>query len=372
MVCPKCGAPVNNGEEYCSKCGYPIPKEEKRKRSVFVFALIIVAEIMIIGIAAFFLFSIMKEKAKDTVEDNTTVTAESQKEENNNGDSAKLEDISAENDSETEAEAEPETDKNAEAEESAEAEPKADKNAETEESAEAEPETDKNAEAEPVKEDNAESVDPGMNAESAIALEQTKETFAAVVQPAEENMAEPAPEGEEAASPVQVMAADADMILATDEETVSRVRSTYTYLSTNRITAQASSTIKQTEVQNPPINIFDDDRMSNWQEGIKESSGIGEWVTAVFDKTYAVNALTLRLGNWKTDRYFYGNNRPKTLKFEAGGREWTQTFPDEWKEFTLLFTAPVEISEMTITLEDVYRGAEWDDTVITDICVWYN
>ena len=320
MICPKCGAPVNDGEEYCSKCGYPILKTEKRKRPVFVFALIIAAEVMIIVAAAVFLFSHMKDKAKDEAEgEQTTITAEVQEEETNE-ESGELENVPEEEDSKQEPE---------------------------------NPEEKGNIEAESASSDTAE------------------EISAAEAEPVVENMAEPAPGEEAVDSPAQPVESAATMELRTDEETVNWIQSTYKYLTTNLITATSSKTIEQKDVQNLPIYVFDNTWMSNWQEG-ESGPGIGAYVQGTFDGTYAVNALTLRLGNWKTDRYFYGNNRPKTLKIELGGQTFTPTFPDEWAQFSLLFSSPIKASDIKITVEDIYKGAEWDDTVITDICVWYN
>ena len=197
--------------------------------------------------------------------------------------------------------------------------------------------------------------------------EETSEEEEPSEEPAEETSKEISEE-----QPAQAKTKTTEAAVITELKKVDEIRESYQRLTTDKVVeATASSTIQQDEVSNPPINILDDDSMSNWQEGL-EGDGIGEYTYFKFDQEYSMEALTLRLGNWKTERYFYGNNRPKTLKFEAGGQTFTTTFPDEWTEFAVKFSSPVTTDELKITLQEVYKGDEWDDTVITDICFWYS
>ncbi len=133
----------------------------------------------------------------------------------------------------------------------------------------------------------------------------------------------------------------------------------------------ASSVIKQQEgVNNLPEFLFDGDIQTNWQEGTA-GTGVGEYVSYEFKEVFTVNAMTFQLGNWKTKEYYYGNNRPKTLTIAMGGQSWTVTFPDEWVEFGLKFSSPVRTDDLKMTIDEVYKGSDWNDTVITDIGVWY-
>ena len=56
---------------------------------------------------------------------------------------------------------------------------------------------------------------------------------------------------------------------------------------------------------------------TSWQEGV-DGPGIGEKVYAQFDNSYYIEYLTFRLGNWKTNDYYTGNNRPKDSKDHIG------------------------------------------------------
>ena len=135
--------------------------------------------------------------------------------------------------------------------------------------------------------------------------------------------------------------------------------------------AAASSVIKQQEgVSNLPEYLFDNNIQTNWQEGVK-GAGIDEFVEYQFQGEYRVCAMSFKLGNWKTQKYYYGNNRPKTLTLTMNQQSWTVSFPDRWEQMGIAFTSPVKTSDLKITIDEVYKGKEWNDTVITDIGVWY-
>ena len=157
--------------------------------------------------------------------------------------------------------------------------------------------------------------------------------------------------------------------VVTDQAEVTALK-TGTMLPQTSVTGStASSMIKQTKNDNLPIYLFDNDPSTSWQEGVS-GPGIGEYVQYSFDKEYTVTALTFRLGNWKDERYFYGNNRPKTLKIETDRNVWVVTFPDSWTEFGVKFSSPVKCTEMKIRVEEVYSGSQWDDTPISEMGVW--
>ncbi len=134
--------------------------------------------------------------------------------------------------------------------------------------------------------------------------------------------------------------------------------------------ANASSVIQQDNgAINTPIMIFDDNIETNWQEGV-DGSGIGEWVEAQFSQESQVKYLTFKLGNWKTNRYYYGNNKPSKMTITMGEFSQQIQFPDEWTEFCLEFSRPCEADSLSITIDEVYRGTDWDDTCITDMRIF--
>lgn len=133
--------------------------------------------------------------------------------------------------------------------------------------------------------------------------------------------------------------------------------------------AQATSTIVQETTTNEPMRMFDDKMDTNWQEGV-DGPGIEQGFTAEFQETSNVKYMIFYLGNWKTDNYFYGNNRPKKLTLELGEFRTQVEFPDKWEAFCVEVTPACTASSLTVTIDEVYAGTSWDDTVITDISLY--
>ncbi len=138
------------------------------------------------------------------------------------------------------------------------------------------------------------------------------------------------------------------------------------------VNAEATSVIRQEGVDNSPMQLFDGVESTSWQEGV-DGPGIGEKVYAQFDNSYYIEYLTFRLGNWKTNDYYTGNNRPKTLRITLGDdtTETEQTFdvdfPDSKELFCVEIDPGIRCSYIEIKIRDIYAGAKWDDTAIADI-----
>lgn len=187
-----------------------------------------------------------------------------------------------------------------------------------------------------------------------------------------ENHAEPAPDD----SSDQDTGAKIEKItsaeLLEDSDLLNSVKKTYTRIGSGAITkANASSVIDQDLVGNEPIKAFDDNDKTDWQEG-KEGPGIGEYLEFTFDKSYPVAYMTFKLGNWLSDDYYWGNCRPKILQIDSGNNSWNLAFPDGKDEFLVQLDPGTDISNIKITIQDVYTDRiEWQDTAITDIGLWY-
>ena len=190
-----------------------------------------------------------------------------------------------------------------------------------------------------------------------------------------ENHAEPAPDGtanQDAGAEVEKITSAE---LLEDSDLLKSVKKTYTRIGSGAITkADASSVIDQDLVGNEPIKAFDDNDSTDWQEGV-DGPGIGEYLEFAFDKSYPVAYMTFKLGNWlpdKSDKYYWGNCRPKTLQIDSGNNSWNLTFPDGKQEFLVQLNPETDISNIKITIQDVYTDRiEWQDTAITDIGLWY-
>lgn len=190
-----------------------------------------------------------------------------------------------------------------------------------------------------------------------------------------ENHAEPAPDDSSAQDTGAGMEKITSAELLEDSDLLKSIKKTYTRIGSGAITkADASSVIDQDLVENEPIKAFDDNDSTDWQEGV-DGPGIGEYLEFAFDKSYPVAYMTFKLGNWlpdKSDKYYWGNCRPKTLQIDSGNNSWNLTFPDGKEEFLVRLDPETDISNIKITIQDVYTDRiEWKDTAITDIGLWY-
>lgn len=134
--------------------------------------------------------------------------------------------------------------------------------------------------------------------------------------------------------------------------------------------ASATSEIKQASgVSNDPLLAFDNNTDTNWEEGV-DGSGIGESITANFKyENEKVRCIVLKLGNWKSGKYYYGNNRPSKLTITLDDLSFQMDFPDSWEEFYVMLNHPFKASSIQVRIDDVHKGTSWDDTCITDIRV---
>ena len=134
------------------------------------------------------------------------------------------------------------------------------------------------------------------------------------------------------------------------------------------LTANATSTISQKATDNSAMMLFDNRDDTTWQEGV-DGYGIGERVDFNFgdNNYYKVKYMGFKMGNWKNDKYYVGNAKPRTLTISFGNYSEQVTFNDvretQWVEIN-----PAEsVNCMSITIDDVYAGTSWEDTCITEI-----
>lgn len=134
--------------------------------------------------------------------------------------------------------------------------------------------------------------------------------------------------------------------------------------------ASASSTIVQSGYDNSALCLIDGKEETSWQEGVS-GNGIGEYADIQYSSSSSIKYLVFKLGNWRDDDYFYGNNRPKTLTLTFDGKDsYTAIFPSEKSVYYLEFSSPVTASHLRITIDDVYDGTSWDDTCIAEITAY--
>ncbi len=134
--------------------------------------------------------------------------------------------------------------------------------------------------------------------------------------------------------------------------------------------AYASSTISQSGYDNSALCVIDGRDETSWQEGT-DGTGIGEFLTIEYEEKAQVQFFVFKLGNWRDNDYFYGNNRPKTLilSFDDGSSV-TASFPSDKAVYYAELSSPATTSSVTVTIDDVYQGTSWDDTCIAEITAY--
>lgn len=130
--------------------------------------------------------------------------------------------------------------------------------------------------------------------------------------------------------------------------------------------AGASSNIVQEGNQNGPEMVLDGDEVTSWQEGTY-GPGIGDYIYYELDQKQSISYLTFKLGNWRNDKYFYSNNRPRTLSVTLDDYTFQITFPDEKREYFVQITPSYPASYIEFQIDEVYQGTSYDDTCIAEI-----
>lgn len=132
------------------------------------------------------------------------------------------------------------------------------------------------------------------------------------------------------------------------------------------VSATASSVVSQEGYDNSAIVAFDGKDETSWQEGV-DGYGIGEYLTAYFQGTHDVKYIALKLGNWRSDDYYYQNCRPKKFTIQISDFSAQITVPDEKKEFFVELNEEYPAEAIRITIDDVYPGYQWEDTCIAEV-----
>ena len=135
------------------------------------------------------------------------------------------------------------------------------------------------------------------------------------------------------------------------------------------INASASSVINQEGTDNSAMKAVDGSEKSSWQEGV-DGDGIGESIHLGVDQPRAVKYLSFKLGNWNSDKYYDGNNRPKELLITVGDVTQSVVFPDGKEEYWVELSGECETSEINLTIRSVYSGSQWDDTCIAEVSIY--
>ena len=116
-----------------------------------------------------------------------------------------------------------------------------------------------------------------------------------------------------------------------------------------------------------PSNVVDGSLSNAWVEDAA-GQGEGESITIQLDETYKLSGFNINAGYQKSADTFDKNSRPATLLITfSDGSSMDITLNDVNEQQQVTFPSAIETSSVTFTIESVYPGSEYEDTVISEI-----
>lgn len=126
---------------------------------------------------------------------------------------------------------------------------------------------------------------------------------------------------------------------------------------------------KHPEYDNTAKSLVDGDYITSWQENVA-GDGTAEQIKLRLDDYRLIHYIELKLGNWRTEEYYYINNRPSQMELEIEGTRFTLDFTDSMISHYVEFDHPVRAKQLTFTINSVYKGTEANDCCIAEITAY--
>lgn len=136
--------------------------------------------------------------------------------------------------------------------------------------------------------------------------------------------------------------------------------------------ANASSHLFQKDhpdYDNSARSIIDGDYITSWQDG-GSGNGTGETITLNFDSEKTVKYMEFQLGNWRTDRYYNINPRPRQMTMTINGKQYSLEFTDAKISHYVEFEEALTFKTVDFRIESVYTGSETKDCCIAEITAY--
>ena len=116
-----------------------------------------------------------------------------------------------------------------------------------------------------------------------------------------------------------------------------------------------------------PSNLMDGSLTNAWVEDVS-GQGEGESITIQFDEIYKVSGFNIHTGYQKSADTFAKNSRPAALLITfSDGSSMDITLQDVNEQQQVNFPHVIETSSVTLTIQSVYPGSKYEDTVISEI-----
>ena len=133
---------------------------------------------------------------------------------------------------------------------------------------------------------------------------------------------------------------------------------------------QTESADRKRTILYSAYNLFDEFPKTAWVEG-KQDAGIGEKIEITFSAKIVFDAIEV-LPGYFIDAFFRQNNRVKTITLNPGrGRREQVHFQDLMEPQKHSFDPPIETEQLTIILDAVFKGEQWDDTCLSGLSFFF-
>jgi hypothetical protein len=117
-------------------------------------------------------------------------------------------------------------------------------------------------------------------------------------------------------------------------------------------------------------NVLDGDASTAWSEAAT-GNGIGEWLTITLDQKCVISGISIMNGYQKSEKLYKKNSRPSDLEVEfSDGTTELIHINDQMGWETITFSQTHVADEISFTIQGVYEGNTYDDTLITDIQIF--
>ena len=129
----------------------------------------------------------------------------------------------------------------------------------------------------------------------------------------------------------------------------------------------ASSSLFENNITYEAGFMTDGDASTAWIEGAS-AQGAGESVTLRFNSSYKVTGFNIHAGYHESKSIYRKYSRPKRIyvEFSDGSCE-SFVLKDKFKEQNIQLPHPVDTQYVTITVESVYPGSEFENMAISEI-----
>lgn len=132
----------------------------------------------------------------------------------------------------------------------------------------------------------------------------------------------------------------------------------------------ATSELSEQNMVHSAERICDGKLENAWVEGVS-GQGVGEAVTFVFDDSYSFSSMKINAGYQKTRKLYHKNSRPKKIRITfSDSSSITVKLKDHYGVQKIDFKNCVVADQVTVTIESVYKGSKYKDTVISEL-KWY-